>query len=246
MAVNKDNLGDRIKRYESVSKPLLTRRSPVMVRVDGKAFHTFTKGFKKPFDDDVIGAMVYATKMTAQHMQGFELAYTQSDEATFMLWDFRSIESGAWFDYEVNKLVSITASYFTYYFNQKWQEVYRNKYAHTPDDKWNAEKARRMAIFDARAFNVPYDDWPNVFIWRQRDWERNSVQMMARSLYSQSELHGKNVDQLNKLIREKALDWNNLDSVYKYGSFIDQDYNSHNIRVNYEFLKASEAWDADI
>ena len=229
MSNQKDTLGDRIKRYESVSKPLLTRRSPVMVRVDGKAFHTFTRGSEKPFDQDLIDCMVYATEMTARNMQGFELAYTQSDEATFMLWDFRTTESGAWFDYEINKIVSITASMFTAFFNSRWVELGRKKHLH--------------AFFDARAFNVPYDDWPNVFVWRQRDWERNSVQMMARSLYSQKELHGKNNFALLQLIEAKGLDWNNLNPQNKYGTFIDQNFSHHSIRVNYELLRAVEGWE---
>lgn len=210
--MNKDTLGDRIKRYEAASKPLLTRRMPVMVRVDGKAFHTFTRGCNKPYDDTIIQAMVYAAKETAKQMQGFKLGYVQSDEATFLITDYETLETGAWFDYEVNKVVSITASLFTAYFNQYWQNS---------RDVFNGDKGReQIALFDARAFNIPQDDWQNAFIWRQRDWERNSVQMLARSLYSQKELHGKKVPELLKLINDRDKDWESLDGVYKWGTFI--------------------------
>ena len=148
MKKNKDTLGDRVKAYEAVTKPKLTRRTPVFIRVDGKAFHTFTKGCQKPFDEDLISCMVYATTKTAEQMQGFELAYTQSDEATFMLWDFNQLETQPWFGYEVNKLVSITASLFTAHFNNRWQELTGSR--------------NSLALFDARAFNVPYEDWPNL------------------------------------------------------------------------------------
>lgn len=209
---NKDTLGDRVKRYEAVSKPLLSRRTPVVVRVDGKAFHTFTRGCEKPFDKQLIKAMAYATKRTSENMQGFKLAYVQSDEASFLLSDYDTLETGAWFDNELNKIVSVTASLFTYYFND-WL---RNNHNST-------STLQGVAVFDARAFNVPHDDFPNVFIWRQRDWERNSVQMLARSLYSQKELHGKNVTQLQEMIRAKGHDWESLSPSLKFGTFIKTD-----------------------
>ena len=240
MSNNKDTLGDRIKRYESVSKPLLTRRTPVFVRVDGKAFHTFTQGCKKPYDQDIIDCMVYATEQTARQMQGFELAYTQSDEATFMLWDFRELETQPWFGYELNKIVSITASMFTAHFNKKWLDVFHNKYVFTPDDEHNKNLARRIAYFDARAFNVPYEDWPNVFIWRQRDWERNSIQMLARSLYSQAKLHSKSVDELKQLCRLQGKDWDKQPNQHKYGTFISESEQIISPRMSYQDYKNME------
>lgn len=222
---NKDTLGDRVKRYESVSKPLLTRRTPVIVRVDGKAFHTFTRGCDKPFDKQLIKAMVYAANETAKQMQGFKLAYVQSDEASFLITDYDTLETSAWFDYEVNKIVSITASLFTAHFND-WLRKNHN----------STKTLQGLAVFDARAFNVPHDDWQNVFIWRQRDWERNSVQMLARSLYSQKELHGKNVTQLHELIRAKGHDWESLGLPQRWGTFIKRDGHTFFGRADYDKL----------
>lgn len=223
MSNNKDTLGDRVKRYEAVSKPLLSRRTPVVVRIDGKAFHTFTRGCEKPFDKDIVMAMAYATKKTSLYIQGFKLAYVQSDEASFLITDYDTLETSAWFDYELNKIVSITASYFTYFFNKKWQEIYRSKYIGTPEDELNREKANRIAVFDARAFNVPHDDWQNVFIWRQQDWERNSVQMLGRSVFSQSQLHGLNVTQIIEALKSKGKYWDSLELPYKWGTFVKAD-----------------------
>lgn len=235
MSNKKDALGNRIKAYESVSKPLLTRRSPVFVRVDGKAFHTFTRGCNKPYDQDLIDCMVYATKMTAKEMQGFELAYTQSDEATFMLWDFRELETQPWFGYELNKVVSITASLFTAHFNAEWQRIFQSKYVvNTPEYHQQRENANKLALFDARAFNVPKDDWPNVFIWRQRDWERNSVQMLARSLYSQKKLYGKSTEELKELCKLLDKDWEKQSDQHKYGTFVSESGDAISLRLNYD------------
>lgn len=235
--MNKDTLGDRVKRYESVSKPLLTRRTPVIVRVDGKAFHTFTRGCEKPYDKDIIKAMVYAANETAKQMQGFKLAYVQSDEASFLLTDYDTLETGAWFDYELSKIVSITASLFTAYFNKYWQKLYASKYiTATVEYQRHTKNAQKLALFDARAFNVPQDDWQNVFIWRQRDWERNSVQMLARSLYSHKELEGKKVPDLLQMIQAKDSDWWALQGVFKYGTIIKPNHTAYFGRVDYNKL----------
>ena len=236
MKLNKDTLGDRVKRYESVSKLLLTRRTPVIVRVDGKAFHTFTRGCNKPYDKDILKSMVYAANQTAKQMQGFKLAYIQSDEASFLLTDYDTLETGAWFDYELSKIVSITASLFTAYFNKYWQQTLSNKRGVGVNEIQRIKHLQKVALFDARAFNVPQDDWQNVFIWRQRDWERNSIQMLARSLFSYKELHGENTAGLHQLIQGAGKDWNELEDVFKYGAFIKPDHTAYFGRVDYNKL----------
>lgn len=238
MSNSKDTLGDRIKAYESVSKHSLTRRTPVFVRVDGKAFHTFTRGCNKPYDQDLIDAMVYATEQTARQMQGFELAYTQSDEATFMLWDFKELETQPWFGYELNKLVSITASTFTAYFNHYIQNKIPQKVG--SKEIARAKLQSKIAIFDARAFNVPYDDWPNVFIWRQRDWERNSLQMLARTLVSHKLLQNKGTDELKEICRAYDKDWDKQAQQHKYGTFVDDKYQKIYLRLSYQDYKDME------
>jgi tRNA(His) guanylyltransferase len=198
-------LGDRVKRYEAAYRPRFTPRSCLIIRVDGRAFHTFTRGCDRPFDLKIIEAMVHATKKAGRGMQGFKLAYTQSDEATFLLTDFDNFETEGWFDYELNKVVSISASLFTAHFN----------------DWYGALIGRTcVAQFDSRAFVVPTDDWPNVFIWRQRDWERNSVQMFAQAHFSHKQLQGKKHPEIHDMLHEKGENWALLDDQLKNGTFV--------------------------
>lgn len=212
-----DSLGDRIKRYEKVYQYELTPKSCLFIRVDGRAFHTLTKDLDKPFSSELVGSMVYATTETARDMQGFKLAYTQSDEATFMLTDFDTFQTQGWFDYNLNKVVSMSASLFTAHFNN------HNDF--------------ELATFDSRAFIVPENDWPNVFIWRQKDWERNSIQMFARAHFSHKELHNKNTPQIHDMLHAKGLNWNNLSEQIKNGTFIMADYEEQYFKATYESLE---------
>lgn len=213
----KSNIGDRIKRYEAASNIRLTPRSCLFIRVDGKSFHTYCKNKNKPFDNELIKAMQVAAQKTAKQMQGFKLAYVQSDECTFMLTDFDTLDTQGWFNYELNKVVSLSASYFTFFFNQYMG-------------------VDEVAVFDSRAFIVPSEDWPNVFIWRQRDWERNSLQMLARNNYTHSELNGKNSAQIHEMLYRKGLNWADLKPVYKNGTFIFQDETTEHIKLTYDNL----------
>ncbi len=105
-----NSLGDRIKSYEKVFSPSLLKKVPVIIRVDGKAFHTFTKGCEKPFDKRFINCMVAAAVDVAKNMQGFKIGYIQSDEVTFCLTDYDNLDTEGWFDYDLSKIVSISAS----------------------------------------------------------------------------------------------------------------------------------------
>jgi tRNA(His) 5'-end guanylyltransferase len=196
-----DSLGDRIKRYEAVTQHVLTPNSPVLIRVDGKAFHTWTRGMNRPFDHRLIEAMRTATCMTGLQMQGFKLAYTQSDEATFLITDTDSHETQGWFGYELGKIVSITASVFTAYFNREFDE-------------------KPPAFFDARAFTVPAADVPNVFVWRQKDWARNSIQMLARATFSHKELEGKRIPEIHEMLHGVGINWADLSPYLKNGTFV--------------------------
>lgn len=213
----KTNIGERIKRYEQAYNHSLTPRSVLMIRVDGRAFHTYCRGRNRPFDDELIEGMATAARKTAREMQGFKLAYIQSDEATFMLTDFDTHETQGWFNYELNKIVSISASAFTAYFNQFMG-------------------VDEVAMFDSRAFIVPVDDAPNVFVWRQRDWERNSLQMLARSHYSQPDLENKNTADLHELLFKEGVNWANLESKYKNGTFITKDFQTIHDKLSYETI----------
>jgi tRNA(His) guanylyltransferase len=222
----KDSLGDRIKRYERVSDHMLTPGAPLFIRVDGRAFHTWTKGLDKPFDRRLMHTMINTAMDVRKDMPGFKLAYLQSDECTFMLTDYDRIQSQGWFDYRLNKVVSIAASAFTAYFNRE-----------IPNQFSGHEHQLRLtpAMFDARAFTVPYEDAPNVFVWREKDWNRNSLSMLAHCYYTTSELKGKKRADMHEMLHAKGENWASLDPIEKNGTFLHADGS-----VTHEYLVWSE------
>lgn len=210
------SLAERIKRYERASAHQLTPNSAVIIRVDGRAFHTWTRDLDRPFDAELMRIMVEATRETAADMQGFKLAYTQSDEATFLLTDFDRHDTLGWFGYDLSKLISISASLFTMAFNRRFIH-------------------RQTAVFDSRAFIVPRADAANVFVWRQQDWERNSLQMLARSRFSTSQLHGKGRTDLHEMLHEIGIHWaRDLTNQEKNGTFVLADKSIHHEPWRYE------------
>lgn len=137
----RDDLGDRMKTYERVPKNYLMRRQPVILRVDGKSFHTFTKGFNKPFDEILVKTMQDTMKYLCENIQGAVLGYTQSDEITVLLTDYKALNTAAWFDYNVQKCCSIAASMATMAFNkfifsniEKWFDKHDLKVALSKED----------------------------------------------------------------------------------------------------------------
>lgn len=210
-----DSLGDRVKRYEAAYNQTLTPRMPVIIRVDGRAFHTYTKGCERPFDHRIIHGMTHAAIETAQEMQGFKLAYAQSDECTFLITDFDDLNTQGWFGYELNKVVSLAASIFTGHFN-------------------SVMSFGKIAAFDARAFNVPADDVPNVFVWRQRDWERNSLQMLAHYHFSHKQLHGKKRAEMHEMLHGIGVNWADCSEVEKNGTFVLRGRSLRFEKANYE------------
>lgn len=222
--MDKTSLGDRMKQYEAVPKNFLLRRTPVIIRLDGKAFHTFTRGFDKPFDEAIELAMENTMLRLCQNIQGCVLGYTQSDEITLVLCDYQKVDTDAWFEYNVEKMCSVAASMATLYF---FKELYR--YA---DELWSSNdisfadridlinrKLEMGAFFDARCFNVPKEEVINCLIWRQQDATRNSIQALAQSLYSQKQLSGLKCSQLqDKMFTEKGVNWNNLSTYQKRGA----------------------------
>ena len=229
-----DELGTRMKEfYESVPKTKLMRRTPVAIRIDGKAFHTFTRGFNKPFDDVLISAMQDTMKYLCENIQGCVLGYTQSDEITLILVDYKRLNSSAWFDYEVQKMCSIAASMATMAFNKAFNEGVQHRnlsyYAaqattdnpYPQDDlgQTYAVKAQMGAMFDARCFNIPKEEVTNLIYWRQLDATRNSIQMVGQANFSHKELQGKSCEKIKEmLITEKEISWEDFDPMYKHGS----------------------------
>ncbi len=216
------DLPDRMKGYEAANRHLLTRRTPVIVRVDGKAFHTWTRGLDRPFDKGFMDSMYAAAKHTAEEMQGFKLAYIQSDEASFLLTDYDELATEPWLGNVVAKVVSISASTFTAYFNAQWP-------------------SRLPAMFDARTFNVPEADVANYFLWRAQDWQRNSLQMYAQSFFSHKELHKKNHADLHELLHGIGKNWaTDLMPVEKNGIWLCRDVFGGDTHIQPDYKQIAE------
>lgn len=207
-----DSLGDRMKRYEAPSRHFLPPKQPLMIRVDGRAFHTYTHGMDKPFDQNLMDAMVYATEQSAKDMSGFKLAYTQSDEASFLITDFDGLDTQGWFDYNLSKVISLSASLFTAHFNHYMAQ---QRPLHV-----NGDGCIKLATFDSRAFVIPMSDAPNDFIWRQKDWYRNSVQMLGQAHFSHKQLNGKKLSDIHDMLHEKGINWAELSGREKNGTFV--------------------------
>lgn len=209
-----DALGDRMKgQYEIRSQTYLPRRTYAIIRVDGKAFHTYTKNFTKPFDTWFIHAMDDVARRMCEEIQGAAFAYTQSDEISILLTDFTKATTDSWFDYNIQKMVSIAASMATSYFDiprfMATDPVYRDS---------------GHALFDGRVFAIPDPiEVENYFIWRQKDWVRNSLQMLARKHYSHKELHEKSCSEMHEMIHQKGDNWALQSERIKNGGWVVRD-----------------------
>lgn len=228
MPVN-DELGKRMKEfYESVPKTKLMRRCPVAIRIDGKAFHTFTRGFQKPFDEILMKSMQETMKYLCENIQGCVFGYTQSDEITLILIDYQKLTSCAWFDYEVQKVCSIAASMATMAFNKYF---YENIPVGEDREGIYYKALEKGAMFDARCFNIPKEEVTNLLYWRQLDAARNSVQMVGQANFSHKELHGKSCNKIqDMLMLEKGINWNDFPIYQKRGSCcIKEQYQSEEV-----------------
>lgn len=236
----RDDLGTRMKTfYEEIPKTKLMRRCPVTIRIDGKAFHTFTRGFQKPFDEVLIEAMQKTMKYLCENIQGCVLGYTQSDEITLILVDYKKLNSSAWFDYEVQKMCSIAASMATMAFNRFFMYEYEefNRWVNEGNP---TDEDRRLndiyydamckgVMFDARCFNIPKEEVTNLIYWRQLDASRNSIQMVGQANFSHKELQNKSCNQIQDMLMEqKGINWNDLPTYQKRGACCIK--NSHIVR----------------
>lgn len=221
-----DDLGTRMKTfYEEVPKTRLTRRTPVAIRIDGKAFHTFTRGFDKPFDEVLGNAMVATMKYLCENIQGCVFGYTQSDEITLILIDYQKLTSSAWFDYEVQKMCSIAASMATMEFNRQFNEEANGWYFTLPvdpnrDELWQAymKSVKKGAMFDARCFNIPKEEVCNLIYWRQLDATRNSIQMVGQAYFSHKELQNKSCKDIQEMLHwGQGINWNYYPTRWKRG-----------------------------
>lgn len=200
-------LGERMKtNYEYTFRQYLPKRLPIIMRLDGKAFHTFTRGLEKPFDEKLIKTMEWVAMNTTDYIQGSVFAYTQSDEISILIYPWTELNSECWFNGNIQKMVSVSAAYTSVWFHKMWSLNTSLEFE---------------ALFDSRVFVIPESEVVNYFIWRQEDWIRNSVQMLGQSQFSHKQLQGKNNLKIKEMLKNnKNIDWDELDNNLKYGSYI--------------------------
>jgi tRNA(His) guanylyltransferase len=218
----KDALGDRMKDYyEDRTRIRLPRRTYTIIRIDGKAFHTYTKGLNRPFDDGLIEDMDETTAYLCKNIQGVKFGYVQSDEISLLLTDFDELGTHSWFDNNLQKMVSVSSSMATAEFNRLRLMRGFGDYEQTPTQGRAIVSDFNMAQFDSRVFQISSPiEVENYFIWRQQDATRNSISSVAQSMYSPKELHGVKTDGMQEMIFQKGTNWNDYSPRKKRGGFI--------------------------
>lgn len=201
-------IGARMKEnYENPYFLKLPMRIPIIIRVDGKAFHSFTRGMGKPFDPHFELAMERAARRLCEEIMGAQIAYVQSDEISILVHNYKRLVSQGWLGNELQKIVSISAGIASSFMSLTYG---------------------RTAVFDSRVFVIPEAEVCNYFIWRQQDATRNSILGVAQSLYSHKELQGRKGDELQEMIFQKGYNWNDWPVHQKRGRcvrrVVDPDY----------------------
>lgn len=226
--------------YEDRTRYLLPRRTYTLIRLDGKAFHTYTRGLNKPFDKGLTEDMDAAIIAILPQIQGAVFAYTQSDEISILLTDFALPTTSAWFDGNVQKICSVSSSLITSEFNRfrarRWRterlDIQASTFLskHGMDDEaadnfdyenTNMASKFALALFDARVFTIPdRTEVMNYFIWRNQDCSRNSVSMVAQANFSHKELQGKSSVTMLDMLREKGTAWETYSDGDRFGRLI--------------------------
>lgn len=213
MASDKTTLGDRMKEYEASTDFRLNKEYPLVIRLDGAHFHTWTKRdgkLDKPYDKDFMEIMERLTYNLSNEIPNVVYSYTQSDEITLVVFNNLHENSEPWLSNRLEKICSTVAALASVMFNAYVSEKrYMDKF-----------KYKNLATFDCRVFNVPYDDLPNNILWRTQDAKRNSIQNYARSLYSNKELNFKKTEELKQLMLDKGVNWDEQDPKTKYGTVV--------------------------
>lgn len=205
--INEMSLGDRMKVfYEYRTQTFLPRRTYTIIRLDGKAFHTYTRslGLDIPFDKKFASDLNETAIFLCKEIQGAEFAFAYSDEISILLTDFKNRDTDAWFNGNVQKITSVSSSFAT--------------------AKFNELRPGKLAFFDSRVFIIPNPvEVENYFIWRQKDCVRNSIQSSAQALYSHKELNCKSQDELQEMIFQKGHNWDAYDTGFKRGRLIKKE-----------------------
>jgi tRNA(His) guanylyltransferase len=248
-----DQLGDRMKGYESVSSHSVMSKSYTVIRVDGRAFHTYCRGLKKPFDEDYIQDFDNTAAYLCKEIQNCKLAYTQSDEMTFLLCDFDTYNTSPFFGGNIQKISSVVASMASAKFNQL--RFLRNLGAPSFLDKRHSGleddvhyydpghlqeiTQKLLAVFDCRVYNVPSRmEAMNSFIWRNQDCIRNAVSSYAQRLYSPKQLHGVKTDaKIAKIEEALKISWDTVSPSFRFGRLVVPDQKGWKIIPAWKFTE---------
>jgi tRNA(His) 5'-end guanylyltransferase len=230
MKPEKDSLGNRMKSYENIPRIHLTPRTPLIIRLDGCHFHTYTRGLDKPFDPTMHKAMTEAAKTLIKNISGAKVAYIQSDEISILINDYETFSTQAWFDKSLQKIVSVSASIATAAFNHAMLQL--NK-AH-----------KKIATFDSRAFVLPKEEVNNYFVWRQKDAIRNGISSLAQKHFSHKELHKKNQAEMVQMLADKGIHrgpmptWQKVGWCVKFckGDGIKEDFEIPEFSLNHNYI----------
>jgi tRNA(His) 5'-end guanylyltransferase len=222
------NLDDRMKRYELSFNQHLIHRCPAICRVDGRAFHTFTRAFQKPFDGLFSSFMLKTAMHLCETISTARMAYAQSDEISVLLVDYTRFETDQFFDGRVQKLASVIASEATNAFNEALWRVVNHPVPAFAEIAEHLQGQLFRATFDARLFSVPERDAVNYFLWRQQDAVRNSIQALGQAHFSHKELQGKTCQDIQQMLIEKSkqqgddpfVTWESQPESFKYGSVV--------------------------
>jgi tRNA(His) guanylyltransferase len=192
-------LGDRMKRYEATTRYTLPRRSYTILRVDGRAFHTYLRGATKPFDEQFMADMNAVAEALCKEISGSVFAYTQSDEISVLATDFDTAQTEPWFGGVIAKQCSVSAALATAVLNER--------------------RPGNRALFDSRVFTISDPvEVANYFLWRQRDCVSNSISMAAQAHFSHRRLHGINGGGMQELLfTEAGVNWNDYPDGCKRG-----------------------------
>lgn len=209
---DKISLADRMKTYESAYKQLLPNNIPIIVRVDGKSFSKLTSKLDKPFDYNFVRAMDETAIKLCSEIQGAQFAYTQSDEISILINGYKTLKTQPYLQNKVQKITSITAAIASATFTCESTKIF-------------SFGLIKPCYFDSRVFTLPEEEVSNYFLARQRDAIRNSVSMMASSIFNHKQIHKKNTDEVKKMMLEKGKDWNQLPSGIRMGRIITKQTN---------------------
>ncbi len=245
-----DDLGDRMKSfYEDAYRISLPRRMPVIVRYDGKSFHSYTKKCTKPFDDNLSNVMNETASYVCKNVQGCKVAYIQSDEVSLLITNDDELNTQSYFDNNLQKIVSVIAGLASSYFTANSWKIWSKESSNGKfqDNRIFSEDIR-PACFDARAFILPKEEVNNYFVFRQQDCVRNSVQMLARANFSHKQCENKNNSELQEMLFKKGINWSNCSTPQKRGRCIFKTKSSKegfNPITNEKFIAERSEWIVD-